>query len=154
MSITHEKNRISQFLRLKRTTLSEERKPLVRVRATRLEWVETRVSNYERMKKFYRRTLGLPLNFEEERKDFIQFKVGASKTYLALLDLKKTGMTKAKGFVPTFEVPNLEKFVRSMKEKNVRVGRNVVEGDHVRLVDFFDPNGNLLQAFEWKRKAK
>ena len=119
-----------------------------------LEWVEARVSNYAEMKRFYRNTLGLPLNFEEERKDFIQFKVGSSKTYLALLDLKKTGMTKSRGFVPTFEVPNLQKFVQSMKEKGVKVGRRIAEGDHVRLVDFFDPNGNLLQAFEWKRMSK
>ncbi|HVH14898.1 MAG TPA: VOC family protein [Candidatus Angelobacter sp.] len=119
-----------------------------------LEWVEARVQNYEEMKKFYRRTLGLPLNFEEERKDFIQFKVGPSKTYLALLDTKKTGMARRSGFVPTFEVPDLDKFVRSMKKKGVKVGRRVAEGDHVRLVDFFDPNGNLLQAFEWKHKQR
>lgn len=119
-----------------------------------LEWVEARVRNYEEMKKFYRSTLGLPLNFEEERKDFIQFKVGPSKTYLALLDTKKTGMTRRSGFVPTFEVQDLDKFVQSMKKKGVRVGRRVAEGDHVRLVDFFDPNGNLLQAFEWKHKQR
>jgi catechol 2,3-dioxygenase-like lactoylglutathione lyase family enzyme len=120
---------------------------------TGLEWVEARVANYEEMKRFYVKTLGLPLNFEEERKDFIQFKVGSSKTYLALLDVKRTGMTRAKGFVPTFEVRSLDQFIRSMKRKGVRVGRHVIEGDHVRLVDFLDPNGNLLQAFEWKRKS-
>ncbi len=122
--------------------------------ATKLEWVEARVGNYERMKKFYRTVLGLPLNFEEERKDFIQFKVGPSKTYLALLDTVKTGMTKGRGFVPTFEVPNLDKFISQMKAKRVKVGRRIAEGDHVRLVDFYDPNGNLLQAFQWKRKSK
>jgi catechol 2,3-dioxygenase-like lactoylglutathione lyase family enzyme len=119
-----------------------------------LEWIEARVPNYERMKRFYRNGPGLPLNFEEERKNFVQFKVGSSKTYLALLDLKKTGMTRSKGFVPTFEVSDLEKFVGSLREKGVRVGRRVVEGEHVRLVDFYDPSGNLLQAFEWKRKQK
>ena len=121
--------------------------------ARKLEWVEARVGNYERMKKFYSRVLGLSLNFEEERKDFIQYKVGSSKTYLALLDTVKTGMTKCKGFVPTFEVSNLDRFVRQMKRKNVRVGRRMAEGDHVRLVDFYDPNGNMLQAFEWKRRS-
>ncbi len=110
-----------------------------------------RVANYEEMKKFYGKTLGLALNFEEERKDFIQFKVGSAKTYMALLDLKKTGMTKARGFVPTFEVPDLDAFIASMKRKGVKVGSDKAEGDHVRLVDFYDPNGNLLQAFEWKR---
>jgi predicted enzyme related to lactoylglutathione lyase len=122
--------------------------------ASKLEWVEARVGNYEEMKKFYRTALGLPLNFEEERKDFIQYKVGPTKTYLALLDTAKTGMTKAKGFVPTFEVPNLDKFISQMKQKKVKVGRRIAEGDHVRLVDFYDPNGNLLQAFQWKRKSK
>jgi len=38
-----------------------------------------------------------------------------------------------------------------MKEKKVKVGSRIAEGDHVRLVDFYDPNGNILQAFEWKR---
>jgi len=106
------------------------------------------------MKKFYGNTLGLPLNFEEERKDFIQFKVGESKTYPALLNTKKTGMTRCKGFVPTFEVTDLQKFIRSMKKKGVRFEEHIAEGDHVRLVDFYDPNGNLLQAFEWKHKTR
>lgn len=118
----------------------------------KLEWVEARVQNYEQMKEFYRSVVGLTLNFEEERNDFIQFRVGSSKTYLALLDTKKTGMIQCNGFVPTFEVTDLEKFIGYMKRKGVKVGKHIVEGDHVRLVDFFDPNGNLLQAFQWKHK--
>jgi predicted enzyme related to lactoylglutathione lyase len=121
---------------------------------TRLDWVEARVSNYAEMKRFYGKTLGLSLSFEEERKDFVQFKVGSSKTYIALLDVKRTGMTRARGFIPTLEVPSLNAFIRSMKRKGVKVGQHIVEGEHVRLVDFFDPNGNLLQAFEWKRKLR
>lgn len=120
--------------------------------ATKLGWVEARVGNYEKTKKFYRTVLGLPLNFEEERKDFIQYKVGSSKTYLALLDTMKTGMTRCRGFVPTFEVSTLDRFISRMKARKVKVGRRIAEGDHVRLVDFYHPNGNLLQAFEWKRK--
>ena len=120
--------------------------------ASRLEWVEARADNYERMKEFYGKTLGLPLNFEEERKDFIQYKVGRSKTYLAILNTRKTGMTKAGGFVPTFEVLDLGKFIGRMKKNGVKVGKHVAEGDHVRLVDFYDPNDNLLQAFQWKGK--
>jgi len=121
--------------------------------ATKLEWVEARVGNYDEMKRFYKTVLRLPLNFEEERKDFVQYRVGNSKTYLALLNTVKTGMTKAKGFVPTFEVPDLDQFIKRMKKQKVRVGPRIAEGDHVRLVDFYDPNGNLLQAFQWKRKA-
>jgi predicted enzyme related to lactoylglutathione lyase len=118
---------------------------------TGLEWVEARVPNYKKMKRFYGTTLGLRLNFEEDRGDFIQFRVGSSKTCLALLDVKKTGMRRAKGFIPTFEVLNLDVFIRSMKRKGVKAARHILEGEHVRLVDFYDPNGNLLQAFQWKQ---
>ncbi len=38
--------------------------------------VEARVPNYAEMIDFYHRTLGLAVNFEEEDKEFIQFRVG------------------------------------------------------------------------------
>ena len=119
-----------------------------------LEWVETRVSNYEEMKVFFRKTLGLPLNFEEERKDFIQFKVGGSKTYLAILDSVKTAIPRSEGFVPTFEVSSLKRFAGLLRRRGVKVGDTVIEGDHVRLIDFYGPNGTVYQAFEWKRTAR
>jgi predicted enzyme related to lactoylglutathione lyase len=123
-----------------------------RAASKKLEWVEARTNGYERLKRFYGSVLGLPLVFEEERKDFLQFRVGSSKTYLALLDSKKTGMPGRGGFVPTFEVADLDRFVEQMKRKRVRVGKEIAEGDHVRLVDFYDPDGNLLQAFQWKKR--
>ncbi len=119
-----------------------------------MEWVEARVPNYAEMVEFYHRTLGLPVNFEEERKDFIQFKIGGSKTYLALLDAKKTGSEYIQGFVPTLEVSDLDRFVSRMKKKGVKFTKRVVEGEHVRLIDFYDTGGRLLQAFEFKRKSK
>ncbi len=82
-----------------------------------LEWVEARVPNYEKMKEFYRNILPLPLNFEEDRRDFIQFKVAGSKTYLALLDTKKTCVKPSAGFIPTLEVSDLDKFVKTMRKK-------------------------------------
>ncbi len=118
-----------------------------------LEWVEARVPNYEEMKKFYRNVLNLPLNFEEERKDFIQFKVAGSKTYLALLDTKKTGVSISKGYIPTVEVSDLDKFTKQMRKKGVKFGKRVLEGDDVRLIDFYDPNGHPPQAFQFKHKS-
>ena len=86
-----------------------------------LEWVEARVPNYAEMVEFYHRTLGLPVNFEEERKDFIQFRIGGSKAYLALLDAKKTGSEYTQGFIPTLEVSDLDRFVGRMKKKGCEV---------------------------------
>ncbi len=119
-----------------------------------LEWVEARVPNYAEMVEFYHRTLGLPVNFEEERKDFIQFRIGGSKTYLALVNAKKTGSENIQGFIPTLEVSDLDRFVGRMKKKGVKFAKRIVEGKHVRLIDFYDASGCLLQAFEFKRKSK
>ena len=119
-----------------------------------MEWVEARVPIYAEMVEFYHRTLGLLVNFEEERKDFIQFRIGGSKTYLALLDAKKTGSEYAQGFIPTLEVSDLDRFVSRMKNKGVKFAKRIVEGEHVRLMDFYDTGGHLLQAFEFKRKSK
>ncbi len=76
------------------------------------------------------------------------------KTYLALLDARKTGSGLTSGFIPTLEVSNLDRFVSRMKKKGVKLGKKVVEGEHVRLIDFYDCSGHLLQAFEYKRKAR
>ena len=119
-----------------------------------LEWVEARVPIYAEMVEFYHRTLSLLVNFEEERKDFIQFRIGSSKTYLALLDAKKTGSEYIEGFIPTLEVSDLDRFVSRMKKKGVKFTKRVVEGEHVRLIDFYDTGGRLLKAFEFKRKSK
>ncbi len=74
--------------------------------------------NYEEMKKFYRNVLRLPLNFEEDRKDFIQFKVAGSKTYLALLDTKKTDVRPSPGFIPTVEVSDLHHHQDNEEERD------------------------------------
>ena len=119
-----------------------------------LEWVEARVPNYAEMVEFYHHTLGLPVNFEEERHDFIQFRIGGSKTYLALLDAKKTGSEYIQGFIPTLEVSDLDKFVSRMKKKGMKFAKRIVGGEHVRLIDFYDTGGRLLQAFEFKNGSR
>src|SRR5947209_14420660 len=84
-----------------------------------LEWVEARVPNYAEMVEFYHHTLGLPVNFEEERKDLIQFRIGGSKTYLARLDAKKTGSAYIQGFIRTLAVCDLDRADSRMKEEGV-----------------------------------
>lgn len=118
-----------------------------------LEWVEARVSNYDRMMDFYAKVLGLSVEMEEEDKEFAELKVGGSNTYLALLDLK-SGLGRANGFVPTFEVTDLHRFIDAMKRKGVIFTSEIAHGEHVMLIDFKDPNGNVLQAFQFKSPEK
>lgn len=118
-----------------------------------LDWVETRMSNYDVMRSFYTTTLGLSVEMEEEDKEFAEFRVGKSKTYLALLDLK-SGLAPASGYVPTLEVSDLHGFIDAMSRKGVKFTSEIAHGEHVMLIDFADPNGNTLQAFQFKSAKK
>lgn len=118
-----------------------------------LEWVETRMSNYAAMRNFYTKILGLSVEMEEEDKEFAEFRVGKSKTFLALLDLK-SGLARASGYVPTFEVSDLHQFIETMRKKGVKFTSEIAHGEHVMLIDFADPNGNTLQAFQFKPAKK
>ena len=41
-----------------------------------------------------------------------------------------------------------------MKKKGAKFAKRMVEGEQVRMMDFHDTGGRLLQAFEFKRKSK
>jgi len=114
-----------------------------------LEWAEIRSENYDRLVRFYRETLGLPIVFEEEDKNYIQFQVGKSDTYLAILKTRR----KDRNFIPAIEVMDLDRAIEAFRAKGVKFVSEIDEGEHVRLIDFEDPDGNLLQLFEFKRGA-
>jgi len=63
-------------------------------------------------------------------------------------------MLSSPGFIPTLEVADLDVFIDIIKKKGIAFDSEITEGEHVHLVDFYDPNGNRLQAFEFKRKSR
>ena len=113
----------------------------------KVEWVESRSRNYPRLVRFYRDILGLPVAFEEDDKEFIEFRVGNSETYLAILGTRGGG----RNFVPAIEVADLAAAVVMLRRRRVRFTTEVQEFMHIRLAEFEDPEGNRLQLFEWKR---
>ncbi len=115
----------------------------------KLEWAEVRSENYDRLVRFYHETLGLPIVFEEEDKNYIQFQVGRSDTYLAILKTRR----KNRNFIPAIEVTDLDRAIEEFRAKGVKFTSEIDEGEHVRLIDFEDTDGNLLQLFEFKRGA-
>ena len=112
----------------------------------KLEWVEARTSNFEPLVAFYRDVLNLPVVFAEDDKDFVQFQIGSSGTYLALLGTRRKGVN----FLPAIEVKGLDEVVADLREKQVRFVTEVKEYAHIRLIEFEDPDGNRLQLFEFK----
>src|SRR3972149_6723111 len=116
-------------------------------RVAKLEWAEVRSENYDRLVRFYHETLRLPIVFEEEDKNYIQFQVGKSDTYLAILKTRR----KDRNFIPAIEVTDLDRAIEELRSKGVKFVSEVDEGEHVRLIDFEDPDGNRLQLFEFKK---
>lgn len=116
----------------------------------RLEWVEARTRNYGPMVRFYRDLLGLPAFFEEDDKEFIQFRVGDSETYLALLGTQNPGGN----FVPAIEVDDLDKAVQGLEGRGISFPAGIQTFTHLRLAEFADPDGNRLQLFEWRKTSE
>lgn len=118
----------------------------------KLEWIETRTNNYRKLVEFYRDVLGLPVEFEEDDKDYIQFKVGKSDTYIAVLGSWKE--REKENFIPAIEVTDLASAVAELKSKQVRFIKDIIEFTHIRLAEIEDPEGNKLQLFEFKGKHR
>ncbi len=91
----------------------------------------------------------MPVYFEEDDKDFIKFKAGKSDTYIALLG---TSHASAR-YMPALEVSDIRAFVDSLRERAVESIGDIMEFGHILLVEFSDPAGDGLQAFQWKGRA-
>ena len=92
--------------------------------------------------------LGFPVAFEEDDKDFIEFEVGRSHAYLAILGTRRRG----RNFIPAIEVEDLQAAVSALRRRRVRFATGIQEFAHIRLAEE-DSDGNRLQLFEWRRGA-
>ena len=103
------------------------------------------VSDAERSLSFYRDVLGLRPTYVAPT-EWIEFEVGAS----GRLALNPTGgppVPHAGGIV-VFEVDNAERFAARLKEYGVHIRRDVQLITPGKLIEFEDPDGNVLQALE------
>ena len=88
----------------------------------------------------------MPVFFEEDDKEFIQFKVGESETYLAVLG----SQSQEANFIPAIEVSSIEPVVAELKSRGIKFTSEIMSFTHIRLVEFQDPDGNRVQLFERK----
>jgi catechol 2,3-dioxygenase-like lactoylglutathione lyase family enzyme len=103
------------------------------------------VSNAERALIFYRDVLGLQPTFVAPS-EWLEFQVGAA----GRLALNPAGAPiPHTGGVVVFEVDNVERFVARLREHGVRIRRDVHLITPGKMIEFEDPDGNVLQALEY-----
>ncbi len=49
---------------------------------------------------------------------------------------------------------DLDRAIEELRSKGMKFVSEVDEGEHVRLIDFEDPDGNRLQLFEFKKSRE
>jgi catechol 2,3-dioxygenase-like lactoylglutathione lyase family enzyme len=102
-------------------------------------------SDAERSLAFYRDVLGLQPTFVAPS-EWLEFQVGAA----GRLALNPTGgPIPHAGGVVVFEVDNIEQFVARLRQYNVQIRCDVHLITPGKMVEFEDPDGNVLQALEY-----
>lgn len=86
-------------------------------------------------------------------KEFIQFRAGKSKTYLALLGAGN-GYSRRRApsnFIPALEVDDIEAMATKLRRRGIRSLYRIMDFTHIRLGELMAPEGNLLQLFQWRK---
>src|SRR5512146_3322927 len=113
----------------------------------RLAIVAYTVSDWQRAKKFYGETLGLPVAaFITDEVGWMEFgeKDGV---HLAIELWRQAGQMPpvGRGGIAVFEVDDAYAAVAELRQKGVKCDDVVAIPDMVTYADFFDPDGNKLQ---------
>ena len=118
-----------------------------------IDYVMVAVSDMPKSVRFYKDTLGLPLNYETG--EWTEFQTG--KTTLALHASRKSagentnfGEMTAGTCSVGFTVPDIEKSFRELQSKGVRfvMPPKAREGEGIKLAVFLDPDGLPISLSE------
>jgi predicted enzyme related to lactoylglutathione lyase len=97
--------------------------------------------NFEESKKFYSKTLEMPIKFDFSNQGMIAFKIGDEEPAIILKD--KTKFDNAKPCI-WIEVENVKEFYKNLKAKGIQFLSEPFKIKTGWAVEFFDPSGNLL----------
>jgi predicted enzyme related to lactoylglutathione lyase len=115
----------------------------------RLAWISYRVSDWQRAKKFYGETLGLPVAaFFGDEAGWMEFGE-KHDVHLAIGLWRGPGpfpRVSDSGVIAVFEVDDAYKAVEELRKKGVQCGDVVPIPKMVTYADFYDPDGNRLQV--------
>jgi len=132
----------------RKTTPRVARKPVMpppwtkEIRDLNVVWYY--VSNWERAKRFYGETLGLPVAFVDEKGGWIEY--GHALPHLAINRWDNpAGMPVNGGAVAVLTCPDVRATIERLRTKGVRCDEVEEIPGMVILGTFYDPDGNRLQ---------
>ncbi len=111
-------------------------------------WVSYDVTDWQRAKKFYGETLGLPVAaFMSDEVGWMEF--GAKDgTHLAISQWRGPGSIPPRGRngIAIFGVDDAYAAVKELRRRGVKCNDVIAVPDMVTFASFFDPDGNELQV--------
>jgi predicted enzyme related to lactoylglutathione lyase len=117
-----------------------------------LSWIT--VSDREKAKKLFVDVLGMQLAGEAPEYNWMELKLGEGHLGVGSGCSPENGIKPGHNAVLTFTVDNAVEAQRVLKSNNVRVEEEIMEvPGHVKMVTFFDEDGNMFQLVEEINKS-
>lgn len=105
------------------------------------------VSNLDRAIAFYRDVLGFSLLYRSEDIGWCELSTGVDKVNVGLSERREAG--GGGGATLTFGVDDLEAAKAALEEHSVKLDGDIMEiPGLVRLLTFYDPDGNALMFYQ------
>ncbi len=114
----------------------------------KVDFVSYMVSDWQRAKKFYAETLGLPVAaFISDEVGWMEFGE-KDATHLAINLWQGAGPLPpaGRGGIVIFSVPDAYAAVAELRKRGVKCEDVVANPEMVTYADFYDPDGNLLEV--------
>ncbi|MFQ5891512.1 MAG: VOC family protein [Candidatus Methanofastidiosia archaeon] len=102
------------------------------------------VSKWQEAKHFYSEVLGLQQTHCNDEAGWVAYSTSRGPPLFLVLRPERVG--NQGGAVVTFECPDLKALRKRLVLAGARVDDNIQEGAGVRILTFYDPDGNCLEA--------
>ncbi len=103
------------------------------------------VTDWQRAKKFYAETLGLPVAaFITDEVGWMEFG-DKDNTHLAIMLSRNPVPAPGRGGIAVFSVDDAYKAVEELRRRGVKCDEVIAVPNMITYANFYDPDGNLLQ---------
>ncbi|HEY0354868.1 MAG TPA: VOC family protein [Flavisolibacter sp.] len=110
-----------------------------------IDTIIIRVKDFNDSKDWYQNSLGLTPVFEDASMKLVVFDTKGPTSLTIWQTEQIINNHKETCSYPIFRTPDAAGLRDEMKERNIQTGE-LVPGDHVHYFQFYDPDGNVLEA--------
>jgi catechol 2,3-dioxygenase-like lactoylglutathione lyase family enzyme len=110
------------------------------------------VTDWHRARQFYGGVLGLQEVHRNDETGLTAYGTDNGPPLFLVHNPERAGKTG--GAVVTFETEDIDRYRVRLLEAGVRVNPDITEAPTVRLLTFYDPDGNVVEASQPRRKRE